>query len=56
VTRYISPDLDPDLRPVETYRYLRLITPLPAIWLLLAIATVAVVRHQFLDSISDYYG
>ena len=56
MTRYISPDLDPDLRPVETYRYLRLITPLPAIWLLLAIATVAVVRHQFLDSISDYYG
>ena len=56
MTRYISPDLDPDLRPVETYRYLRLITPLPAVWLLLAIAMVAVVRHQFLDSISDYYG
>jgi hypothetical protein len=56
VTRHISPDLDQDLRPVETYRYLRLITPLPAVWLLLAIAMVAVVRHQFLDSISDYYG
>ena len=56
MTRHISPDLDQDLRPVETYRYLRLITPLPAVWLLLAIAMVAVVRHQFLDSISDYYG
>jgi hypothetical protein len=56
VTRHIGPDLDQDLRPVETYRYLRLITPLPAVWLLLAIAMVAVVRHQFLDSISDYYG
>ena len=56
MTRHIGPDLDQDLRPVETYRYLRLITPLPAVWLLLAIAMVAVVRHQFLDSISDYYG
>jgi hypothetical protein len=40
----------------DTYRYIRLITPLPAIWLLLAIAAVGIWRHQLLDSISDYYG
>jgi len=40
----------------DTYRYVRLITPLPAIWLLLAIAAVAIWRHEVLDSISDYYG
>lgn len=40
----------------DTYKYVRLITPFPAIWLLLSIVAVFLVRQQVLDSISDYYG
>ncbi|WP_149750099.1 hypothetical protein [Nocardioides antri] len=40
----------------STYRYLRVIAVLPAVWLLLAMAVVWVVRGEVFDSISDYYG
>ena len=43
-------------RVTDTYRYVRIITPLPAAWLLLAIITITVRRGEILDSISDYYG
>lgn len=43
-------------RALSTYKYLRLLTLLPALWLLASIVAVALVRGEFLDSISDYYG
>jgi hypothetical protein len=54
--RSTAPDTGWDPRAGQTYRYLRLITPLPAVWLLLAIVAVALAQQRFLDSISDYYG
>lgn len=41
---------------VQTYRYLRLLTFVPAVWLLLSVGAVAVFRGEVLPSISDYYG
>jgi hypothetical protein len=56
----MTPDARADPRLEErvhtTYRYLRLITVMPAIWLILAIVVVALVRSTVYDSISDYYG
>lgn len=43
-------------RSRQTYRYVRIIVVLPAVWLLLSIATVWIFRGQVLHSISDYYG
>ncbi|MFP3713199.1 hypothetical protein [Puerhibacterium sp. TATVAM-FAB25] len=43
-------------RASAVYRYVRLIALLPAVWLLLAIFVVWAVRHEVLESISDYYG
>ncbi|NHA68522.1 hypothetical protein [Phycicoccus flavus] len=42
-------------RVADTYRYLRVVTPLPAVWLLLAVVALALVRGEVLESISDYY-
>lgn len=39
-----------------TYRYLRILLPIMAGWLLVAIAAVSIYRCELLDSISDYYG
>jgi hypothetical protein len=45
-----------EVRVTDTYRYVRIITPLPAAWLLIAIVTITIRRGEILDSISDYYG
>lgn len=42
-------------RVLDTYRYLRIATPMPVLWLLLAMAVIFVQRGEVLDSISDYY-
>lgn len=38
-----------------TYRAIRVVTPLPAVWLLLAVLVLALARGEVLESISDYY-
>ena len=43
-------------RSRQTYRYVRIIVVIPAIWLILSIATVWILRGRVLASISDYYG
>lgn len=43
-------------RYLGLHRYVLLIAPIPAIWLLIAILVVWMARRQLFDSISDYYG
>ena len=50
-----EPESQADDRILDTYRYVRIITPLPAVWLLCAISAVALLDHELLPSISDYY-
>ena len=45
----------PDDRALATYRYLRLIAVVPAIWLLVSIFVVWAAQHELRESISDYY-
>lgn len=43
-------------RARATYRYVRIIVMLPAVWLIAAIIVVSLLRWPPYDSISDYYG
>lgn len=42
-------------RTGRTYRAVRLVTPLPALWLLLSVLVLALTRGEVLPSISEYY-
>ncbi len=52
----LAPEDQAQDRARGTYRYVRIVATLPAVWLLLAIAVVWVMRGVVFDSISDYYG
>jgi hypothetical protein len=45
-----------DTRARDTYRYLRVIAMLPAVWILLAIVAAWIAEHHLRTSISAYYG
>jgi hypothetical protein len=49
-------DKETEDRAQQTYRYVRIVVVLPAVWLIVAILVTSIAHPPVNDSISDYYG